>query len=563
MHCEAVEFYIFASKLCFATVFSERKRMKKEIQYVFWTALLFVGVLGCAKQGSPTGGPVDVDPPGFINANPENYTTNFSKKEIRIFFDEYIELEDPQKQIIISPPMETKAIITPMGLARKYVAIEIKDTLQENTTYTVNFGQSIVDFNAQNPLPFFKYVFSTGSYIDSLSVSGTLKNALEKGTDDFVSVMLYEIDSTYNDSIVYNDTPTYISYSNDSLRTFQIENIKEGTYKLIAIKDENRNYKFDPEKDKIAFIEHPIEVPKDTVFQLNLFQEILDFSAERPKQVGQQHLIFGYQGMADSTQIKLLSENPAGYEYKIIQDPKTDTLHYFYKPAIEKDSLVFAVANQNYRDTLVVFLRELEKDSLTFTTAPSGNIGFEEAFELSANLPIVSQDTTLISIMDKDSLSVAFSAEMDAYHNTFRLNFQKEEAQTYQISFLPGAITDFYGSVNDTLNVRLRTKELADYGVLTMNLQQVENFPIVVQLLTVKGEVVQSFYSTGENVFNFTNVDPGEYFVRIMFDENENGHWDTGKYLENRQPERVTYFPDTLDIRANWDVMETFILNAE
>lgn len=534
--------------------------MKKGFQYCFWILFIFGSILGCAKQGSPTGGPEDMTPPAFLNANPEIYSIDFNKDEIRIYFDEYIKLEDPQRQIIISPPMETKAIITPMGTARKYVEIDIQDTLEENTTYTVSFGQSIIDYNAENPLPFFKYVFSTGSYIDSLSVSGTLRDALQKTPDDFISVMLYKMDSTYNDSIVYNKTPTYISYSNDSANTFQIENIKEGTYKLIAIKDKNSNYKFDPGQDKIAFLEETIQVPTDTVYNLTLFREILDFEAKRPKHIAKQHLLFGYQGIPDSVHFELLSEKPAGFEYRIIKDQEKDTLHYFYKPIIEKDSLIFEVTNQNYRDTLVVFLRELEIDSLEFSASTTANIGFDETFELSSNKPIVAKDTSLISIFNKDSLSVPFSSEIDFYENNLRLNFEKEEAQTYRITFLPGAVTAFFGNVNDTLNYRLRTKKRSDYGILSVNVQNIEKFPVLVQLTDIKGKIVQELYSTSETVFNFENIEPGEYFVRIIFDQNENRQWDTGNYLKNRQPERVTYFPDTLEVRANWDVMETFIL---
>lgn len=534
--------------------------MKKGFQYFFCAALVFGCVLSCAKQGSPTGGPVDVEPPKFINASPENFSINFDKKEIRIYFNEYIQLDEPQRQIIFSPPMETKALITPLGTARKYVEIEIKDTLQENTTYTVNFGQGIVDYNEENPLPFFKYVFSTGSYIDSLSVSGTVRDALQKTPDEFISVMLYRVDSTYSDSIVYNQVPTYISYSKDSTNTFQIENIKEGEYKLIAIKDENRNYKFEPEKDEIAFVEETIQVPTDTTFQLTMFKEILDFEAKRPKLIAKQHIVFGYQGIPDSTQIKMLSEKPANFESQFFKDQEKDTLHYFFKPFIEKDSLIFELTNQDYRDTLVVFLRELQMDSLSISASPRGNIGFEETFSLHANTPIISKDTSLISVLDKDSLSIPFSSELEFHENKVQLNFEKEEEQVYQVRLLPGAITDFYGNVNDTLNYRLQTKKLSDFGILSIRIQQIEKFPVIVQLTNLDGEVIQELYSESDPVFEFKHIDPGKYFVRIIFDENKNKDWDTGSYLKKRQPERVIYHPDTLDIRANWDVMETFIL---
>jgi uncharacterized protein (DUF2141 family) len=541
--------------------------LKEGFQYIFGVALVLALIISCAKRGSPTGGPADLEPPKFVSASPENYSINFEGEVIRINFDEYIKLDDPQRQILISPPMDPPAIITPMGSPRKYVEIEIRDTLRENTTYTVSFGQSIIDNNEENPLPFFKYVFSTGNYIDSLSISGTVQDAILKSPEEFISVMLYRIEdfeqdktfgraTAYTDSIPYVQVPTYISYTNDSLHSFKIENLKEGTYRLIALKDYNRNYLFDPAKDKIGFLEEPIQIPTDSIFHLTLFQEILDFEMERPKHVGQQHLIFGYQGIADSVEIKLLSEKPSDFEYRIVPDRETDTLHYWYKPKLERDSLVFEVSQQNYRDTLTVFLLEAEKDTLRLEAVQSGTINFDETFSIKSNTPLAEKDTTLISILNKDSLDVDFSAEIDFRLNQLELEFEKEEAGTYYIKLLPGAATDFFENINDTLNYRLQTKELSDYGVLTLNVQNLESHPVIVQLVSLNGEVAKEIYATDGNTFKFENITPGEYLVRFLYDQNQNGEWDTGSYLQNRQAERVVYFPDTLDIRANWDVVQ-------
>ncbi len=534
--------------------------MKNEIQYFFAMVFILATIFSCAKQGSPTGGPEDIEPPKFLQASPQNFSTNFNKDEIRIYFNEYIKLVDPQQQIIISPPLEPRAIITPMGTPRKYVKLEIKDTLQENTTYTVSFGKSIVDNNENNPLPFFKYVFSTGSYLDSLKISGTVQDALQKSPDEFISVMLYEVDSTYSDSLIYNKMPTYIAYTQDSTHTFQIENIKKGTYQLRALKDNNNNYKFNPKRDKIGFWKGNITVPADSVFHLTLFNEILDFKAARPKYMGQQHILFGYEGISDSVKIELLSEKPSDFDYRIVKDREKDTLHYYFKPKIEADSLLFEVRNQNYIDTLTAYLRELPKDTLQFDSFPKGGIGFDENFELLPSLPIAAKDSTLISIMNKDSLSVPFSGKMDFYLNKLILEFEKKEAQTYRITFLPGAVTDFFGNKNDTLNFSLRTKKLSDFGILTMNILNIDRFPVIVQMTDLKGKVIKEIYSSSESVFNFKNIPPGQYFLRLIYDSNENGIWDTGNYLDQRQPENVIYYPKTLEVRANWDVVETFVL---
>ncbi|HLU81300.1 MAG TPA: Ig-like domain-containing protein [Flavobacteriaceae bacterium] len=541
--------------------------MKKGFRYLFWMGVVSMAVISCAKRGSPTGGPRDLEPPEFVSATPENYSINFKSNKIRIVFDEYIKLKDPQRQILISPPMDPPPIITPMGSPRKYVEIEIRDTLLENTTYTVNFGQSIIDNNEDNPMSFFKYVFSTGDYIDSLSVSGTVQDAFLKSPEDFISVMLYRIEdfeqdktfgraTAYVDSIPYTQMPTYISYTNDSLHSFHLENLEEGTYKLIALKDRNSNYLFDPETDKIGFLEEPIQIPTDSTYHLTLFKEILDLKMERPKHVGQQRVLFGYQGEADSIRLKLLSEKPEDFDFRIIPDPKTDTLYYWYKPNLERDSLVFEASTANYRDTLTVSLLKKEMDTLRLDAVQSGSIDFDDVFSVKSTTPLIEKDSALIDILNKDSMKVDFAAEIDYKLNQLKLDFEKQEAETYYISLFPGAVTDFYGNINDTLNYRLQTKELSDYGVLTLEVHNLEAHPVVVQLVSVKGEVKREIYATEGTRFKFENIIPGEYLVRFLYDENKNGKWDTGNYLQNRQAERVVYYSDTLNIRANWDVVQ-------
>ena len=176
--------------------------------FILFIALIFAN---CANRGTPQGGEKDVTPPTIEKSEPENFNINFDQKEIRIYFDEYIKIKDVQKQLIISPPMKTQPEITPLGNASKYISIKIFDTLQPNTTYAFNFGNSISDNNEENPFPFYRYVFSTGNYIDSLSVNGQIFDALNRKPDTFVSVGLYEVDSTFNDSIVYKENPKYIT----------------------------------------------------------------------------------------------------------------------------------------------------------------------------------------------------------------------------------------------------------------------------------------------------------------------------------------------------------------
>ena len=530
--------------------------MKKTPHFLL-TLLMIVVFQSCAKRGTPDGGPEDFIPPVYVRATPENFTTNFDAEEIRIYFDEYIKLNEAQRQIIVSPPMDPKPEITPLGSASRSIRIKITDTLQENTTYTINFGQSIVDNNAGNPLPFFQYIFSTGSYIDSLSVAGHISDAYFKDAPPFVSVMLYEVDSTYNDSTIFLQQPRYITNTLDSLTTFNLDYLKEGIYQLVALNDLNNNYRFDPGRENIAFLDQSITIPTDSVYDLKLFREIPQFGIARPKQVAGQHIIFGYTGIIepDSLQINMYPA-PADLEHRITQDIKTDTLHYWFKPALERDSLNFIVKAPNYRDSLLTRISEMERDSLQIRIEPSGTVNFEQQVSIIPTTPLTQTHDSLVSLVDQDTLAIPFTFEYDEFRNVVLLDFERKENQRYNLMALPGAFVDFFGDTNDTIRSNFRTQTFADYGNVVINLQNVKEFPIIVQLTNAEGEVMAEQFSDGETSFTFSLMKPATYFVRVIYDRNDNGEWDTGNYLQKLQPEEVYYFLEPLDVRANWDVTQ-------
>jgi uncharacterized protein (DUF2141 family) len=520
---------------------------------------LLTAVLSCAKRGTPDGGPIDEEPPRYVRANPENFTTNFDENEIRIFFNEYIKLTDPQRQIIISPPMDPRPEITPLGTASRSIRIRINDTLQPQTTYTINFGRSITDNNEGNPLSFFTYAFSTGPYIDSLSIRGRVMDALNKEADPFITVMLYEVDSTYHDSVVYSGLPRYITNTLDSATTFQLNNLKEGTYQLVGIRDVNNNYAFDPATDKIAFADEFITIPTDDEFDLSLFRELIEGKFERPQQKAQQHFIFGYRGLvvADSISINALNV-PEDFESRVTKDRATDTLHYWYKPNLERDTLKFVVQTPRVTDTLIGRLRTMKRDTLEFTFDPASGLELQQDLKILPTVPLTSVNDSLVRIVDQDTVQVPFTGTYDQWRNEYILNFNKTERNTYRVTAFPGAFTDFFGRQNDTLRTQMRTPSLADRGNMIVNLQGVLEFPVIVQIITDKGEVIAERYSTERTTLTFNNVKPGKYLLRLIYDRNKNEIYDTGSFLRRRQPEEVVYFPEPIEIRPNWDVTQAF-----
>lgn len=508
----------------------------------------------CAKRGNITGGTKDTIAPVLNASFPKNMTTNFKGKEIKLVFDEYVKLKNINKQLIVSPPMKNQPEILPNN-ASKVITIRIKDTLQPNTTYSFNFGQSIEDNNEGNPYSQFKYVFSTGTYIDSLKLNVKIKDALENKVDNFVSVMLYEINEKFNDSTIYKETPRYITNTLDSLKVVTLENIKSGKYLLVALKD-NGNNKFNPKVDKIGFQKQYITIPNDTIFEVELFKERLPFKALKPELASANRLLMGYEG--DPKNAKVTIKNGSETIQSIITKfPKKDSVQVWFKP-IKTDSLLINVQKEKFIKDFVVKLKKQKADTLSITPEFNGTLPLRERFSVTSSLPLVKFDRSKIRIQKKDSTAVDFTTEYDEFEQKLYLDFKKEELEKYKIQLMPGALTDFYDKVNDTLNYAVATKNASEYGNLRLILENVKRFPVILQLTDKDGNVKATEYSEKETTVEFIAIEPAKYTLRIIYDDNKNKIWDTGSYMERRQTEEVIYFPKELDVRSNWDVEQPF-----
>ncbi|MBT8253946.1 MAG: hypothetical protein HKN00_02020 [Flavobacteriaceae bacterium] len=531
--------------------------MKKILPFII-CLVVCVLILDCANRGNPTGGEKDSTPPQITKSIPENFSTDFKVREIKITFDEYIKIKNLQKNLIISPPMDPEPQITPLGSASKSITIKILDTLKANTTYAFNFGESIVDNNEENPFSFYKYVFSTGSFIDSLTVEGSISDALNRMPEEFVTVMLYEVDSAYTDSVVFNRKPEYVTNTLDSTATFRLENLRPGTYRLLALKDDNSNFMFEQKTDKIGFVEDFITVPTTENYNIELFTENINLKALRPRLAGHQKIAFGFEGNPEELNIRLLSTTSDEFQTVITRDQKADTLYYWFKPAVELDSLQFEVSGPAKIDTFIVRLKDQMKDTLVVSPHRRKITAYEDPYEIEANLPLSNFDKTLARLIDKDSVEIDFTNSKDSLRNILRFHFNKTESNIYRLQLLPGAITDFFGNQNDTLSYSVRTKALSDYGNVRLFVRNAI-YPIIVQLVN-DTDVVAEKYATTQDPIDFTNLNPGKYYIRVIFDANGNMKYDPGNYLLKRQSERVSYFPEQIEVRASWNFIEEFTL---
>lgn len=518
---------------------------------------MFFSFFSCAKRGFITGGFKDTIAPKVLSCYPKNASTNFKGNQIKISFDEYIKLKDVNKQLIVSPPMATPPSISPLN-ATKEIIIKLSDSLQKNTTYSFNFGKSIEDNNEGNPYHQFKYIFSTGNAIDSLSLSGTIKDARDKKTESFVSVMLYEINSKFSDSIIYKHVPTYVTNTLDSAKTFKIENIKSGKYLLVALKDTDANNVYNPNTDKIGFRKQFVTIPNDSVFNIELFKETPKFNFKKPFQVANNKMVIGFEGNYKKSNIKLKSKSQE-LPIVVTRFPKKDSLQIWFKPLIS-DTLKLEITSEQLQNQFVVKTKKAKSDSLTFEPIYTGVLPLRDNFAIRSSRPLTKFDFTKLKLIDASGNSISVKPDYDEFNQLLHFNFKPEPLQKYNLTLLPGAITDFFESTNDTLVYKFSTKNTSDYGNLKIVLENKPKCAVVVELTNDKGAVMYSLNGTNQTIFDFANIDPALYTVRVVFDENGNEYWDSGNFLNKTQSEKVIYFPKLIDVRPNWDVEQVFDL---
>jgi len=529
----------------------------------FLISFVLVSSFQCARRSLPTGGFKDTLPPNIVNTSPKMNTVFFDKEKITITFDEYIKLVDLNKQLIISPPLEpNKYKVKPQGTVSKKIQIELLDSLLENTTYTFNFGESIIDNNEGNLLPFFNYAISTGAIIDSLEIKGKITDSYERITDSYTSVYLYPIDSTYTDSTIFLKKPFYATSTLDST-AYNFRNLRPDKYQIVAIKDISGNYIFDQSVDKIGFIEEPITLPGDSIINFRIFKEVPNLYWSRPFFINKNKIGFGYFGKPEPSAIKVQSKVPRNFRYIINKDRKTDTLNFWFRGSMI-DSIKFGIEEKDTTKTYTIQIKDVKSDSLVISSITKNSIELIDSFKIKSSLPIVKVNMDLINIVGLDSLEVQFEAFLDKNYDELALTFDALPNDNYKIEFLPDAMVDFWGQTHDTLRYSVKTRPISDYGNLYLQILREDKSPFILELVDLKGKVLRRYDKINDSdYYEFKYLLPGKYLFRYIRDKNGNKKWDTGNYLKKIQPEIVYYSTDTIDLRANWDINQQLRIPSE
>lgn len=542
--------------------------MKKHLNVGLFAAFLLT-LFSCARQGTPSGGPKDETPPVFIKSFPDTLATNVDPniKEIKIHFDEYIQLKDYNKNAVVSPPFEKNPIVSPLTMAEKYVTIKLQEPLQPNTTYSFNFGDAIQDFNENNKLSNFNYVFSTGNYIDSLSLKGKVFPGIDFKLPEKVLVGLYQYNENYNDSIPLQSKPYYISRVNEK-GEFDLKYLREGKYKIIAFEDAIENSKFDIAKEKVAFTDQIIDLDNPKEVNLKLFRPKKSYRIEKITQKGVGHIVLKTIGLEEPLKISLKDKSFS--TLMIDQHPTKDSVNIWFNPNVDKiegrnERLTFEIDYKGKIDTqTVLYTNSNQEYKPTYKSEQESKLSPNKDFSIIGSAPIKSINKSLINVF-KDTIPVQFDAIIDSVNNQkINFKFDKNLKENFEVNIYPKAIIDLFDAPNDTLVYQINMGSREDFGNLKVRINNLESNPIFVQLIknSKDFEVLEEVYSTNRE-FYFPNITPGEYYLRVLVDTNKNGIWDSGDYLSQLQPEPSYIYPNKLIIRALWDSDETWIIGKD
>jgi len=518
------------------------------MKYLFSVLIVFILISGCARVGQPTGGKKDKQPPVLLISIPKPNAVNFKGNEIILQFDEYVTLKNPEKNILISPPLQNPPVIKPAGIASKIIKIEFKDSLQPQTTYQINFGESIADYNEGNKLKNLHLVFSTGPSIDSLQLKGTVKPVHYDKKPEAIMLALYQA-KQFTDSLIFNTKPYYVSIAQKD-GSFLFDHLKPGSYYIFALEDKNGDYKYKQGTEGIGFLKHRILVPKDSIVHLNLFKEYPPFQIENIEQTSRNHLRIKYKGHPDS--LKVIWDMPVKQNIIQKQNNKADIWYMAEGDSIKMHVPVINRIKKYYRK------RKNTIDSLKIWLPNKANLNPVDTVWLKANQPVQSVNAEKI-YLNADSIKQVFKLKKEK--NRFYFDFEKKPAKTYKITLLPEAVTGFLNEKNkDTLQMTYKIPKKESFGTLLVHLNTQKTEPVFVEVLK-NGKIIRQTATQKNTDFKIPYLKPGTYQIRIVFDKNENNRWDTGNYLKHILPEAVFEPQKTVEIRANWDINQIYDLD--
>jgi hypothetical protein len=528
--------------------------------------LSFFLCYSCAQIVTPTGGEKDTTPPKLVEEKtfPKNGSVNFSGQRLELEFDEFVRLNNPAQNIVISPvPAKTPQYL----LKGKTLSIIFSEPLAQNTTYTIQFGNAIVDFTEGNAANNLSYVFSTGSFLDSVSVSGIVTNAITRAPEKGIYVLLYD---DLSDSAIFKSKPVYFGLT-DAGGRYRIQHIRKANYRVYALRDQNADLIYNG-TDDIGFMNEILNTDSSLVsYTANLTL----FTEERAKNFVKKA---SFSGEKLTVILNRSVKNPllGGLEETDFFN-NSDQKYYIRKYNEDTLEIYLNVPANNVIPEISFALSDSTSfiDTIRFRTRP--DFSFPVRFKLMSTLrekldrndsiriyfpvPVKEFDLTKV-ILRKDSVPVTYETRMKPgiyFNYTVPYSFLKDDASNYSLEILPGAFTSVYSTTNDSMRINFNVQKLSFYGTLFFQLKEPSQEILIMQLLNDRGTIIyEANIGAENNKIKVEYLRPGNYRIRLIHDSNNNGKWDSGNVLDKSQPEKISWYPEVVNIRSNWDMRVEF-----
>ncbi len=509
---------------------------------------------------SPTGGPRDTISPKITNEEPKNLTRNFAFEKIEIEFDEFIKLTNEFSEISISPALD---VLPEFKARKKVLEIKFPKPLEEKTTYTINFGKAITDVNESNILKNYTYVFATGDQIDSLSLSGTVTNALtkEKLKDVTVFILPTRLDSLFGKKRASFFTTT------DSAGAFSLKNLREDTYRIYALAEQGGGDRiYNGQNEEIGFLKDSIVLNKNTEnIRIEVFKAvpaIFSVAERKIESDGRIILTFNKPLLAPTVNIiDPLDLNGA----KTAEISNTRDTALIWLPALTFDSIKVAVASGGIPlDTIT--LRRSKRDVYNRVILVTDNISGTKIkpkadLLLRLTTPIKSVQESQIKLME-DSVEVKFNIQKQTGNDRiFSLKYPWKIDKEYNLRVDENAFTDLYGNKSKLYVKRFSLDTEDNYGNISIKITVPDTLSsYIVQWMSDKETIYRQDILSKNTTLNYLTYPTAKYKVRIIYDENKNGIWDSGNVNTRQQPEKTWTFETVISLRPNWDLEEAIII---
>ncbi|MEB0261681.1 MULTISPECIES: Ig-like domain-containing protein [unclassified Mucilaginibacter] len=533
----------------------------KNFYFIFIALLAF----GCASIQKPMGGPRDLTPPKLLKATPENMTRNFKAKEIRLEFDEFYKLNNQYQEITISPAMEKQP---EYKISKRDLIIDFKDSLQKNTTYVINFGKAIQDVNEGNVMDNFTYVFSTGPHIDSLSMSGFVMNSITQEKEKDATVMIFTVKQ---DSLLFGKKKPTIFATTDSAGNFSLNNLHDGEYKIYALKEPSPNKIFDNDKELIAFSNRTINLNKDTSgIRLSLFQQIPQkFRVSEKKLTNDGVLSLVFNKRLTNPSLKIIY--PQGLdEQKIVDISKTKDTALVYMRNMAFDSLRVAIYDNN-KPIDTIYQLKGRKEAFTRVLTFKYGINRDNKLKpntdlrITANLPVENIEPGLISITIDSANVPNLNVQKDPENPRVIIVKNRWRAGgKYQLVLNEAAVVDIYGDKNKRTGINFEADKPDNYSQLTLKVTVPDSSKsYAIELLDEQKNLIHSDPISKSGSIVYKNYLTGKYKIRVVYDTNKNGRWDSGNVKLKAQPENIWLYNKEITLRANWEAEEPLDIPKE